>query len=694
MALPPALSFLQGRVREAPPPTVEALEKRLGFAQGALSKVRTANVPARGRPPARVQMRRARSASELALTRPVRSAAAPHARTQGVLNLESKGLSPPDVSALAQLLQAGERVPVPWKEISLGSNPRLADDGAARLAAALAANTSLKYLGLQVRHIYAPLRFDSIGGRRRLGAPGPGPDCRIGPRGCAALARGLEANAALEVLRLDGNGVGLAGCEALAAALTRPGPWAKNASLVRLTMSRCRLTADCGALLAAALEKNRSLTKVSLNANRLGEEGVDALLASLGKNFNLKELLLLDNLPYEGPREEERLGRSRTICASNKKLAQILKEGEGEGEEGVGAEAAPAPPLKEHQQAGPAAAAAAAPAPATGVEEAQKKKKGGAGFGGPQTAERIAASLVLFCAGPPGESDDRVVEGLLAHPKCEVDRASDGGTPLYVAARAGRAALVRALLAKGADPNKGFQGDYPLHAAARWGTLPCVQALLASGADPNAADATEDRNTPLHWAVARGDQGAAGALIAAAASTEARNAKGLSPLEMTENEALRVALKQAADSRANGVAPSAAEGPEFVVVHGGAHAEAAGRLAGRLRAAGRRVVVEGEPGAEGGAGLAGPWGRRGPSWRSSRRARRRRGRCATPSPSPRTAARASCPSSSPTSSSRPRSRTQGRLPAALWGAGADVEAAAARVLELFAAPAELFAGGS
>eukprot|EP00741_Cyanophora_paradoxa_P023863 tig00021680_g23050.t1 len=248
---------------------------------------------------------------------------------------------------------------------------------------------------------------------------------------------------------------------------------------------------------------------------------------------------------------------------------------------------------------------------ASGLTRAAADK--GAAF----TAERIARSLEFFCgAGAP--ENPRLVEGLLAHPKCEVDRASDGGTPLYVAARAGRAALVRALLAKGANPNKGFQGDFPLHAAARWGTpevvsalleagasqaaesveggvrplhvaaelgreaelaalvakagpgeldarsragrtalslavaagsLACVRALLEGGADPNAADATEDRNTPLHWAVARGDQGVGEALIAAAASTEARNAKGLSPLEMTDSEKLRFALKQAAGSR-------------------------------------------------------------------------------------------------------------------------------------------------
>ncbi|PRX70360.1 ankyrin repeat protein [Nonomuraea fuscirosea] len=63
----------------------------------------------------------------------------------------------------------------------------------------------------------------------------------------------------------------------------------------------------------------------------------------------------------------------------------------------------------------------------------------------------------------------------------------DGGTALYRAAVQGHAALVRTLLAAGADPDRESAAEdegLPLCAAACWGHLGAVTALLDRGADP------------------------------------------------------------------------------------------------------------------------------------------------------------------------------------------------------------------
>lgn len=56
---------------------------------------------------------------------------------------------------------------------------------------------------------------------------------------------------------------------------------------------------------------------------------------------------------------------------------------------------------------------------------------------------------------------------------------------LHVAARAGHAGCVVALLAAGADPNATNRFyESPLHEAASFGRLACVAALLATGKEP------------------------------------------------------------------------------------------------------------------------------------------------------------------------------------------------------------------
>src|SRR5262245_45500645 len=73
-------------------------------------------------------------------------------------------------------------------------------------------------------------------------------------------------------------------------------------------------------------------------------------------------------------------------------------------------------------------------------------------------------------------------------------------TPLHVSARAGRGAVVKALLDAGADPNaRTSSGATALHQASGAGNLEAVQALIAKGADVNAKEGMWEQ-TPLVFA--------------------------------------------------------------------------------------------------------------------------------------------------------------------------------------------------
>jgi ankyrin repeat protein len=78
------------------------------------------------------------------------------------------------------------------------------------------------------------------------------------------------------------------------------------------------------------------------------------------------------------------------------------------------------------------------------------------------------------------------VEELLSAGADVNDRAADGTSALVVAAHSGHGALAIFLLEKGADPNADGSGYSALHIAIRRGDLDVVKALMARGANPNA----------------------------------------------------------------------------------------------------------------------------------------------------------------------------------------------------------------
>ena len=93
--------------------------------------------------------------------------------------------------------------------------------------------------------------------------------------------------------------------------------------------------------------------------------------------------------------------------------------------------------------------------------------------------------------------------------------------PLALAVENGNAAVVRRLLAAGADPN-GSQpgGETVLMTAARTGDPETIRALIAQGADVAAREEMRSQ-TPLMWAAVAGNADAITALVAAGADVHA-----------------------------------------------------------------------------------------------------------------------------------------------------------------------------
>ena len=104
--------------------------------------------------------------------------------------------------------------------------------------------------------------------------------------GVSNIAKALaEAKSPLQHLYLDGNGIRLAGCQALAALLREPASALEGLGL------GCNRVGDEGAkVLAAALPCNTRLGKLGLGSCGIGRAGADALATALAANCALRWL--------------------------------------------------------------------------------------------------------------------------------------------------------------------------------------------------------------------------------------------------------------------------------------------------------------------------------------------------------------------------------------------------------------------
>ncbi len=132
-------------------------------------------------------------------------------------------------------------------------------------------------------------------------------------------------------------------------------------------------------------------------------------------------------------------------------------------------------------------------------------------------------------------------------------------TPLFMAARDDKTAVVDALLAQGADPNQADNhGWTPLFQAARQGNARMVRDLVAKGA---AVDIQSDmKETPLHLAAANGDLDTITAIATdndgkAVVNVNAEDIHGLRPLHYAarkgHGQAVRLLLSLGAEDSKN-----------------------------------------------------------------------------------------------------------------------------------------------
>ncbi len=149
-----------------------------------------------------------------------------------------------------------------------------------------------------------------------------------------------------------------------------------------------------------------------------------------------------------------------------------------------------------------------------------------------------APALDVFEAATAGDAM-RVVALVDADPSLADAVASDGYTPLGLAAFFRRRDVVKVLLERGAKPGvpSRDQGFTPLHSAVATDAArsegDIVRLLLQAGADPNAK--SREGGTPLHTAAFTGDLGIAELLLAYGADPTETDRKSLTPLDVARD---------------------------------------------------------------------------------------------------------------------------------------------------------------
>jgi uncharacterized protein len=145
---------------------------------------------------------------------------------------------------------------------------------------------------------------------------------------------------------------------------------------------------------------------------------------------------------------------------------------------------------------------------------------------------RAAPALDIFEAAALGETA-RVGEIVAGDPAAVSARSSDGFTALHLAAFFDRGPAADLLIAKGAEVNAPAENPSrvrPLGSAAAGRSSAVVGALLAAGADPNARQA--GGFVPLHSAAQGGDLPSLELLLSHGADRDAKADDGRTPLDL------------------------------------------------------------------------------------------------------------------------------------------------------------------
>lgn len=155
-------------------------------------------------------------------------------------------------------------------------------------------------------------------------------------------------------------------------------------------------------------------------------------------------------------------------------------------------------------------------------------------------AEQVGAQALHAAvkAGDMGEVERLIAAGASVEERMPVvGSVDDDYTPLGLAARAGRADIVRVLLGAGADPRRviGLMKGTPVHEAAYFGYADVLRVLTEKRGQPEPElDAQGHYNglTALHDAVWHGHLEAAQILVDAGARLDLKTHAGLTPREL------------------------------------------------------------------------------------------------------------------------------------------------------------------
>ena len=167
--------------------------------------------------------------------------------------------------------------------------------------------------------------------------------------------------------------------------------------------------------------------------------------------------------------------------------------------------------------------------------------------------DNLAAVETLLRANPPIDVFDAAALGrtgrlrdlIATEPALVSGFASDGFTPLHLAAFFGQAETARVLIHAGADVNavsRNAMKVMPLHSAAASRRDEVSRMLVEAGAELNAAQ--RDGFTPLHEAAQNGDVELVDLLLDRGARIDARLDDGRTPADLAEEAGHKMLAKR------------------------------------------------------------------------------------------------------------------------------------------------------
>ena len=222
------------------------------------------------------------------------------------VTLSSNGIGDAGVSAIAKALVVNSTI----RHLDLMHNG-IGAHGAGELAAALSHNATLTSLALSGNRIGPE-------GAGRLGEYLKSTPCAIsllevaqnslGAGGAAKLAAAVAANTSVTNLDLYGNSIGPEGASKLAESLK------SNSTITQLNLADNLIRADGAARLFAALQLNRAVTRLDVKSNQIGNAGATELAECLKINSTLIRIeLAINGIGTEG---EERIAQALSARAA------------------------------------------------------------------------------------------------------------------------------------------------------------------------------------------------------------------------------------------------------------------------------------------------------------------------------------------------------------------------------------------